>query len=226
MNESTRRSLIKKTAVSLGSLAFVSKAALAGANSCELTPAQTEGPFYPVNDQMDKDADLTYMSDRTQTALGDVIIIKGKVMDDNCKPVEKAIVEIWQACASGKYNHPGDPNPAKLDPNFQYWGRAFTNKKGEYSFKTIRPGQYDATSTWTRPAHIHFKVHRRGFSELTSQLYFASDEYNDSDRILQSLSTADQEKLVVEFKHPVGPLGVMNKRPKVGLFDITITGIN
>lgn len=211
----TRRDLFRTSLLSLGALSLLPKSAIA--SSCGLTPAQTEGPFYPIEDQLDKDSDLTFVKNKNQRALGEVIILKGVVQDDQCRPVKDALVEIWQACASGKYNHPGDPKPAKLDPNFQYWGRCLTNHKGEYQFKTVIPGQYQATSTWMRPAHIHFKVHRRGYEELTSQLYFKGDKYNESDRILQSLSRDDQKNVIVDFKKPeVGP--------KVGQFNITIRG--
>lgn len=216
--KNTRRNLLKTSLLSIGTLSLASKPAFA-ALSCGLTPAQTEGPFYPIEDQLDKDSDLTYVKDKSKRALGEVIVLRGVVLDDECKPIKNALVEIWQACASGKYNHPGDPNPAQLDPNFQYWGRSMTNDKGEYEFKTIIPGQYQATSTWMRPAHIHFKVHRRGHEELTSQLYFKGDRFNSSDRILQSLNEKDQKSVIVDFKKPA--IG-----PKVGTFNITLARIS
>ena len=220
--KTNRRNLLKNSALLIAPLGLSTKAI---GQVCGLTPQQTEGPFYPVNDQIDKDADLTFMTDRNKSALGEVIIIQGKVIDENCGPVENAIVEIWQACATGKYNHPGDPNPASLDPNFQYWGRALTNKDGEYQFKTIRPGHYQATSTWMRPAHIHFKVHRRGYVELTSQLYFKDDIYNANDRILQSLSPAEQKLLVVDFKNQLDQFRNKTNKPKLGKFDISIESL-
>lgn len=209
----TRRNLLKTSFLSLGALSLVSNSALA--MSCGLTPSQTEGPFYPIEDQLDKDSDLTFVKNKRTRAIGEPIVLRGIVLDDECRPVKDALVEIWQACASGKYNHPGDPNPAKLDPNFQYWGRCLTNSKGEYQFKTVVPGQYQATSTWMRPAHIHFKVHRRGYEELTSQLYFKGDEFNATDRILQSLSDKDQQNVIVDL--------VKDKKGlKSGDFNITI----
>jgi len=216
MNNNTRRNLLKKTLLSIGAMSIASKSTLAA--SCGLTPAQTEGPFYPIKDQLDKDSDLTFVSSKFLRAQGEVIILKGIVLGADCKPVENSLVEIWQACASGKYNHPGDPNPAKLDPNFQYWGRAITNSKGEYSFRTIIPGQYQATSTWMRPSHIHFKVHKRGYEELTSQLYFKGDRFNADDRILQSLSQSDQKNVIVDFIK-------LDDGPRVGHFNITIKEI-
>lgn len=216
MNNLSRRNLLKTSVLSAGSFFIAGKAI---ANSCGITPAQAEGPFYPIADQFDKDNDLTQVRGTTQIAKGEIIIMSGIVTSEDCTPVEGALVEIWQACATGKYNHPGDPNPAQLDPNFQYWGRAVTNKKGEYRFKTIRPGHYRATSNWTRPAHIHLKVHKRGHEELTTQVYFKDDPFNAQDRILQSLSLAERNRVIVDFKK------VPELKHKIGQFDISIKGI-
>jgi protocatechuate 3,4-dioxygenase, beta subunit len=218
MENLSRRESIKKAFLAAGSFLAVTK--LAQAKAClELTPDQVEGPFYPENDQTDKDNDLTQLKGSKKVAKGEIVIINGIVTDQDCKPVENALVEIWQACATGKYKHLSDPNPAKLDPDFQYWGRAYTDKEGRYSFKTIRPGSYPATSTWTRPAHIHFKVHRLTFEELTTQMYFKDDIYNKNDNILQSLSETDRDKVIVDFK-------IVEGSPhKVGQFDISIRSL-
>jgi len=186
--------------------------------ACGLTPAQTEGPFYPIQDQLDKNTDLTFVDGRGQKAVGEVVFLKGVVQDEFCRPVKGALVEIWQACHTGKYNHPSDPNPAKLDPNFQYWGQAITNEKGEYHFKTIIPGAYPATSTWMRPPHIHFKVNLRGFNELTSQLYFKGNKFNNGDRILRSLSREERERVIVDFVTKADGR-------KEGIFNISIKSI-
>ncbi|TNF00629.1 MAG: hypothetical protein EP326_06220, partial [Deltaproteobacteria bacterium] len=148
----------------------------------------------------DKNNDLTRVKGKIMSATGQIAILKGIVQDDMCRPVKGAMVEIWQACHTGKYNHPSDPNPAKLDPNFQYWGQAITNEKGEYSFKTIVPGAYPADNTWIRPPHIHFKVHLRGYEELTSQLYWKGHPLNKKDRILQSLPKEERDRVLVDFK--------------------------
>lgn len=218
MNNLNRRNLLVKSIIGAGALAAASKSVKAALASCGLTPAQTEGPFYPIKDQADKDNDLTQVVGRVNRAKGKVVILKGIVQDDQCRPVANALVEIWQACDSGKYNHPGDPNPAQLDPDFQYWGRAVTNQNGEYEFKTIRPGHYAATNTWMRPAHIHMKVHRRGYEELTTQVYFKDDPYNSGDRILQALSPSERRSVIVDFKK-------MPHQADTGLFNITITSI-
>lgn len=195
-----RRKLLGSTfAVGAGiALAGVAKADET-LRACGLTPAQTEGPFYPIEDQLDKNTDLTFVDGGRARALGKVVYLKGIVQDEFCRPVKGALVEIWQACHTGKYNHPSDPNTAKLDPNFQYWGQTTTNEKGEYFFKTIIPGAYPATNTWMRPPHIHFKVNLRGYNELTSQLYFKGHPLNSKDRILKSLSQAERERVLVDF---------------------------
>lgn len=218
MENLSRRNILVKSLLSAGGFLAATRAAKAA--SCGLTPAQTEGPFYPIEDQADKDNDLTKIRGSVVTADGKVVILKGVVRTDDCLPVAGALVEIWQACATGKYNHPGDPNPARLDPNFQYWGRAVTNEKGEYSFKTIRPGQYQATRDWIRPAHIHLKVHRRGYEELTTQVYFKDDRLNSSDRILLGLDQEERDRVIVDFKDNETSLGI-----KQGHFDITLRAI-
>ncbi|MES3037535.1 MAG: protocatechuate 3,4-dioxygenase [Bdellovibrionota bacterium] len=195
-NQSRRQAL--KTMFATGSLmAFGSIAKTQTAEACgPLTPAQPKGPFYPIASQIDTDTDLTRIQASAQVAQGRVITIKGIVQDEACKPLAEAIVEIWQACHSGRYNHPGDPNNAPLDPHFQYWGIAKTNAKGEYSFKTVLPGAYPADAQWMRPPHVHFKVNKWGYQELVTQLYFEGEKFNDSDLYIKALSPA-QRALVV-----------------------------
>jgi protocatechuate 3,4-dioxygenase beta subunit len=207
-----RRNLLKNSLIStavLLALPLKSKA-VAGCIAGQKTPAQTEGPFYPVLDQLDTDADLVQVSGTTSGAKGKTIIVEGVVTDQTCTPVPGALVEIWQACESGRYNHPSDTNPAPLDPNFQYWGKAVTDSEGKYRFRTIVPGAYPADANWIRPPHIHFKVSRLGYMELITQMYFAGQGLNEKDLILKRLKKSEQTKVIVDFKevekipHPVG----------------------
>lgn len=161
------------------------------------TPRQAEGPFYPVQDQLDKDADMTRVTGRVGEALGEKFRLQGALVDaETGVPIDGALVEFWQACASGRYNHPRDSNRAPLDPNFQYWSQVRTDAQGHFTVKTIRPGAYPASSTWERPPHIHVKVHKAGYPSLTTQLYFSGDPLNDRDTILQAL-TPEQRDLVI-----------------------------
>lgn len=180
--------------IGVGSLVATSIAK--AADVCALTPQQVEGPFYPVKDQADKDWDLTQVQGKRGTALGEVIWVGGVVRNQHCEPVEGVLVEIWQACATGKYNHPQDTNPARLDPNFQYWGKAITDDKGQYVFKTILPGAYPADIGWTRPPHIHYKVTKLGYLEMITQLYFAGNALNSRDRVLKTVKPSEQEQVV------------------------------
>ncbi len=205
-----RRELLKQAATA--ATVLVGASAFAKVNECSsvLTPTQTKGPFYPVFTQVDTDADLVMMTGKAQQAAGKVVVIEGIVSDQLCNPVEGALVEIWQACESGRYNHPSDPNTAPLDPNFQYWGKAVTSVDGKYRFRTIIPGAYPASDDWMRPPHIHFKVSRKGYRELITQMYFDGEPLNGSDLILQDLPPQEQKEVVVLFvqqftqPHPIG----------------------
>lgn len=210
-----RRNLLRNSLMSTAAL-LVLPLKVSAAEQCLLgkTPEQTEGPFYPVTDQVDTDADLLHNGNNPKSAKGKVIIVEGIVTDQSCKPVPNALVEIWQACESGRYNHPSDPNTAPLDPNFQYWGKAVTDNNGQYRFRTIVPGSYPADVGWVRPPHIHFKVSRLGYIELITQMYFSGQSLNDQDQILKRLKKADQTKVIIEFKtqenapHPVGVFNI------------------
>lgn len=197
-----RRSLLKSA---FGGVAATGAIKVMGLCGLGATPEQPLGPFYPEKRQFDEDNDLTFVKGRSGTAKGDIIYLAGTVTDENCQPIKGALVEIWQACETGRYNHSGDPNVnAKLDPNFQYWGKDVSRDGGLYNFKTIVPGEYPANSTWVRPPHIHFKVQCHGYKELVTQLYFAGVENNKYDLILQSLSAEDKSKVVQPIKPHAG----------------------
>jgi protocatechuate 3,4-dioxygenase beta subunit len=149
------------------------------------TPAEIEGPFYPVLAQKDKDFDLTRIQGQAGVARGKIIIIQGRVLDTDGKPVEDATVDLWQANAAGRYRHPHDANKAPLDPNFQGWAIVPSGKDGGFRFKTVYPGAYPASDSWMRPPHIHFKISKRGYVELVTQMYFPGEELNDVDLLLK-----------------------------------------
>lgn len=162
------------------------------------TPQQTEGPFYPVQEQADKDVDLTLIQGKSEHAEGEVILVRGRVLDTNANPIPNAFVEIWQANKWGRYSHYKDPNNAPLDPNFQGWGQTRTDAKGNYGFKTIKPGAYPAGPDWTRPPHIHFKSSADNYYPVTTQMYFPDEELNREDRILLNLSGSDQRMVIAK----------------------------
>ncbi len=170
---------------------------------CEKTPAQAEGPFYMNTWDRIRPAlhhnDLTWLNDPSKKAEGEVIFLTGQVTDLDCKPLDGAVVEIWQACRTGRYAHMADPSPAWLDPNFRYFGEFVTDENGMYSFKTIKPGPYPVGSNWTRPAHVHFKISAGLTTQmLTTQMYFAGDRHLGADRLLNNVPIPEQKRLIIE----------------------------
>lgn len=169
---------------------------------CENSPAQVEGPFYMNNWDRTKPVphhnDLTWVSDPSKKAEGEVIHLTGQVTDLECRPLKGAMVEIWQACRTGRYAHMADPNPAWLDPNFRYFGEFVTDENGMYSFKTIKPGPYPVGPSWIRPAHVHFKISAGLAGMLTTQMYFAGDPHLGADRLLNTVPKAEQKHLIIE----------------------------
>jgi protocatechuate 3,4-dioxygenase, beta subunit len=207
----TRRAIVQGT---LGALA----ATASGRLMAGVTPAQTEGPFYPTRDQADKDIDLTLIEGHTERAQGEIIEVSGQVLDEGGKPVAEVLVDIWQANTNGRYAHEADPNPAPLDPNFQGWAQFRTDAEGRYRFKTIVPGAYQVDGSWSRPPHIHFKVARRGYHELITQMYFAGHALNDTDRILLGVPEDERGRLVVAFQADPAD----SSAPRNGRFDIVL----
>jgi protocatechuate 3,4-dioxygenase beta subunit len=114
----------------------------------------------------------------TGRALGERILVHGRVLDGAAQPVAGTLVEIWQANAAGRYRHKADGYDAPLDPDFGGGGRTLTGADGRFSFFTIRPGAYpwpNGGNDW-RPAHIHFSVFGHAFGQrLTTQMYFEGD---------------------------------------------------
>ncbi len=155
------------------------------------TPAQTEGPFYPV--VLPKDADFDLLKNGEQNyPKGQAAWLEGIVSDLNGKPVAGAQVEIWQCDHDGHYHHPGDGG--KADQRFQGFGRAVAGSDGRYRFRTIRPVAYSG-----RTPHIHVKVKLGQRELLTTQLYVAGDAGNARDFLWRSMSEADRAALAAPF---------------------------
>lgn len=193
MKKSNRRHFIKRSVVGAG-LAAISGTAL----SAQVTPDEIKGPFYPVTPQKDQDFDLTHIQGKTDQALGQLVVIEGRVLDTSGQPIENATVDIWQANAAGRYNHPHDDNPAPLDPNFQGWAIVQSGQQGAFKFKTIIPGAYPVSAEWTRPPHIHFKVSKSGYEELVTQMYFPDHALNPVDKLLLRKSAAEQTMMIAQ----------------------------
>lgn len=199
MTKLTRRKLLQASI--LGGLVAGTKLNIAEASSQRpVTPHEIEGPFYPVIAQKDKDFDLTQIEGRPEKAKGDVIIIEGRVLDAGGYPIEDATVELWQANAAGRYNHPHDSNTAPLDPNFQGWAIVQSGAEGGFKFKTIMPGIYPAAEDWFRPPHIHFKVSKKSYVELITQMYFPGHPLNEKDLLIKRKTKAQTLQMIASSK--------------------------
>lgn len=143
------------------------------------TPAQTEGPFYPVQLPSDSDADLLANGPRRYGA-GQPVWLEGSVVDLDGQAVRGAQVEIWQCDQQGHYHHPGDGGRA--DPDFQGFGRVAVDAQGRYRFRTLRPAAYEG-----RTPHIHVKVRLARRELLTTQLYVDGEPGNARDFLWRQL---------------------------------------
>ena len=180
----TRRNLV------LGGGALVGLASSAGAQKLVPTSGQDLGPFYPVVRPKDEDPDLTRVRGAKGVAKGDPINVIGQVVDLRGRPLRGVRVELWQANAVGRYDHPGDhANPAALDPNFQGFAQLVTDRDGQFKFRSIKPSAYN-TPIGMRTPHIHFDIAGRS-ERLITQMYFPGEALNDGDFVMRTAEPRD-----------------------------------
>jgi protocatechuate 3,4-dioxygenase, beta subunit len=165
------------------------------------TLSEVTGPVYGQDAVGESDHDLTRQ--HSGEPLGERIIVSGRVLDSNGRPVPNTLIEIWQANSAGRYAHVNDQHPAPLDPNFTGAGRTLTDEHGAYRFVTIKPGPYpwlNHYNAW-RPAHIHFSVFGRAFiSRLVTQMYFPGDPLFAFDPIFQSVPDEKaRQRMISQF---------------------------
>jgi protocatechuate 3,4-dioxygenase, beta subunit len=157
-----------------------------------------DGPVFGETAIEPHDADLTRQHDGEP--LGQRIVVHGRVLGDDGRPIRNALVEIWQANAGGRYRHDVDQHPAPLDPNFSGAGRCLTDDDGSYTFTTIQPGSYpwrNHPNAW-RPAHIHFSIFGRMFTQrLVTQMYFPGDPLFPYDPIFNSVRDPRSRQLLI-----------------------------
>lgn len=154
-----------------------------------LTRSERTGPARLALKLQPGDSNLA-MDPNGRTALGQLIRVSGRILDEARRPLAGAIVELWQANAAGRYRNPLDTRDAPLDPNFLGNGRTATDEAGRYVFFTIKPGAYPVPNSgrWWRPPHIHISVFGpSSTSRLVTQMYFPGDPLNAHDRLIASI---------------------------------------
>ncbi|TFH54475.1 protocatechuate 3,4-dioxygenase subunit beta [Glutamicibacter arilaitensis] len=164
---------------------------------------ELHSPAFGQRDVHALESDLTIQ--HNGEPIGERIVVAGRVLDGDGRPVVGQLVEIWQANAAGRYIHKRDQHPAPIDPNFTGVGRAITGPNGEYSFTTIKPAPYpwkNHHNAW-RPAHIHFSLFGTDFTQrMITQMYFPGDPLFALDPIYQSITDAKaRERLVATYDH-------------------------
>ena len=160
-------------------------------------------PVFGERDVATVEQDLTVQ--RGGEPIGERVVVSGRVLDGDGRPVRRQLVEIWQANAAGRYRHEGDQHRAPLDPHFTGAGRCLTDADGRYWFTTVKPGPYpwrNHANAW-RPAHIHFSLFGTELTQrLVTQMYFPGDPLFALDPIYQSIrDPRARERLVATYDH-------------------------
>ncbi len=189
-----------------------------------LAPSLTErtGPVFGHEAIGPLDHDLTRQ--HAGEPAGQRIVVEGRVLDEDGRPVPHTLIEVWQANAAGRYAHKADQWRAPLDPNFSGGGRALTDADGRYRFVSIRPGAYpwgNHDNAW-RPAHIHFSLFGQAFlTRLVTQMYFPDDPLLALDPIHNSVpDAAARRRMIASFD-----LGLTEPAFALGYrFDLVLRG--
>ena len=165
------------------------------------TLSEVTGPLFGYDVIKANDSDLTKQGNGDP--IGERIVVSGRVLDGNARPVANTLIEVWQANSAGRYPHRRDNHNAPVDPNFPGCGRTLTDTQGHYRFVTIRPGEYpwrNHYNAW-RPAHIHFSLFGAAFAtRLVTQMYFPGDPLLEYDPMYTSIpNERARQRLVSMF---------------------------
>ena len=172
------------------------------ANPLHRIPPAARDPFSaspPPPSMRPGEDDLTRLAPGRPHASGEAIVIAGRILDEDLRPVRRTLVEVWNANAFGRYSHAIDAgrNDAPLDPHFYGFGRLLTDDDGRYRVRTIKPGAYIARRdiAWWRPPHVHFSVVGSGV-RLVTQMYFPNEPLNEKDYIFLIVPEADRTRVI------------------------------
>lgn len=153
-----------------------------------LTASELSGPASVLRRLAPGRADLAGRG--AKRAIGQLIHLRTRVVDEDGAPVAGAVVEIWHCNAAGKYIHPNDSNDAPEDPNFYGAARLVAGEDGVVELRTIKPAAYPVPDAagWWRPPHVHFSVWGRVWlSRLVTQMFFPGEPLNESDAVLNAI---------------------------------------
>jgi protocatechuate 3,4-dioxygenase, alpha subunit len=161
------------------------------------TPSQTVGPFFSLG--LTRKAMNVLASATTE---GERIRIEGQVFDGDGKAVPDAMIEIWQANAYGRYNHPEDKQEKPLDRSFLGWGRAATDRSGSYAFETIKPGSVPGPDETPQAPHLNVAVFARGMLvHAFTRIYFGDESANGSDPILSLIKNRSRRATLIAARN-------------------------
>jgi protocatechuate 3,4-dioxygenase, beta subunit len=187
----SRRSFIRR--LSLGAALFTVPGAFAE-ELARKTAWVTEGPFYPPKLPLDTDNDLIIVNDSVTPAVGEITHLSGRLLDTSGEPIRNATIEVWEADSHGVYLA-DRRSGARIDSNFQGFGRFLTGTTGEYYFRTIKPTRYNG-----RPVpHIHFKIKVKGREPWTTQLFVSGFPSNNQDGIWRALDSEARASVTRDF---------------------------
>ncbi|MGA9040604.1 MAG: protocatechuate 3,4-dioxygenase subunit alpha [Terriglobales bacterium] len=175
------------------------------------TPSQTVGPFFHIGCSKLLMPDLA-----GEEVAGVRITIEGRILDGDANPVPDAMIEIWQANAFGKYDHPADTQEKPLDPDFKGFGRVATDRNGKFRFTTIKPGSVPGIENTVQAPHLVVSIFMRGLlKRLVTRIYFPGDSENDNDPVLNSVALPRRKTLIA--RKAEGPEEVL-------LWDVILQG--
>jgi protocatechuate 3,4-dioxygenase, beta subunit len=185
------------------------------------TQSERTAPVFGSMKISESDYDLTRQ--HSGEPIGQRMIVEGRVIDDEGRPLPSTLVEIWQTNAAGRYRHKLDDFNAPLDPNFSGFGRMLTDQDGKYRFLTVKPGAYpwnNHRNAW-RPAHIHFSLFGPSFiSRFVTQMYFVGDPMLELDPVFQALPDKAKPRVLADFD-----IGLTEEKWALGYrFDMVLRG--
>ena len=180
-----------------------------------LTLSEITGPMHLAAKLTLGTNDLSRAHEAAPRAVGQLIMVTGRLLDEDARPIRGSVIELWQANAGGRYVHKADyRNPAPIDPAFIGSGRTLTDGDGRYAFMTIKPGGYpvpEHPGRWWRPPHIHLSVFGDGFlSRLVTQFFFPGDPLNEHDLILNAIPDPRGRERMIAKAIPMLAMPILN----------------